>query len=126
MSTETRSVPPSGPAGSARSRRTTWFLLAGLAVALLLAGVVSFYASSAPDGLEKVADDHGLDAGATASHTDGSPLAGYSVAGVSNERLSVGVAGVVGVAVTFAIAGGLFLAVRRRAAGSDTSATTSD
>ena len=32
------------------------FIIAGFALSLLLAGVVSNYASSSPDGLEKVAD----------------------------------------------------------------------
>lgn len=82
-------------------------------MALLLAGVVSYYASSQPDGLEKVAADHGLDVGATDSHTAGSPLADYAVSGLDDERLSVGVAGVIGVVVTFATAGGIFLLVRR-------------
>ncbi len=95
-------------------RRNTVFLLAGLAVALLLAGIVSFYASSEPDGLEKVAADHSLDANVTDSHTAGSPLAEYGVQGVENERVSVGLAGVIGVGVTFLVAGGLVLLVRTR------------
>jgi cobalt/nickel transport protein len=36
------------------------FLGAGFLVSLFLAGVVSFYASSDPDGLEKVAEDIGF------------------------------------------------------------------
>lgn len=102
------------PAATAAPRRTAGFLLAGLVVALLLAGIVSFYASSEPDGLEKVAADHSLDVGATDSQLAGSPLADYGVSGVEDERLSVGLAGVIGVAVTFVVAGGLFLVVRRR------------
>ena len=35
-------------------------LVAGLLVALLLAGFVSFYASSDPDGLNRVAQDKGF------------------------------------------------------------------
>lgn len=95
-------------------RRTWLFVALGLLVALVLAGVVSFYASSAPDGLEKVAADHALDAHAHDSATDGSPLAGYGVSGIESERLSVGLAGVIGVGVTFLVAGGAFLLIRRR------------
>jgi hypothetical protein len=95
-------------------RRTTGFFLIGLAVALLLAGIVSYYASSEPDGLEKVAADHSLDAGARPSGTADGPLADYAVAGVGNERLSVGLAGVIGVGSTLLVAGGLFLVLRRR------------
>ena len=36
------------------------FLLVGVLVALLLAGVASYYASSDPDGLDRVAQDHGI------------------------------------------------------------------
>ena len=36
------------------------FYLSGLVVSLFLAGVISFYASSSPDGLEKVAEDIGF------------------------------------------------------------------
>jgi cobalt/nickel transport protein len=104
---------------AARRGRTRWFILAGLLVALLLAGFGSYYASSAPDGLNKVAADKGLDAGAKDSATAGSPLADYSVTGVSNERLSSGLAGVIGVGVTLALAGGIFLLVRKREPAKD-------
>ena len=36
------------------------FLISGFIASLFLAGVVSFYASSSPDGLEKVAGDIGF------------------------------------------------------------------
>ena len=97
--------------------RTKGFLLAGLLVALVLAGIASYYASSSPDGLNKVASDQGLDQ-ATKDHAAGdSPLAGYSAKGVDNERLSRGLAGVAGVGLTFLIAGTVVLVVRRRAPG---------
>lgn len=99
--------------------RTRWFVLAGVLVALLLAGIGSYYASSAPDGLEKVAADKGLDTGARDSATAGSPLADYSVSGISNARLSGGLAGVIGVGVTLALAGGIFLLVRKRPTAED-------
>jgi cobalt/nickel transport system permease protein len=89
-------------------------LLIGGVVAVILAAVVSYYASSNPDGLEKVAGDHGILNSAQDSATSGSPLADYSMTGVSNDRLSGAVAGLVGVAVTGAAAFGLFYAVRRR------------
>ncbi len=103
------------PATTSSSRaRTGWFLAAAVAVCLVLAGIASYYASSSPDGLEKVATEQGLDANAKDSVTADSPLADYGVAGVENERLSVGVAGVIGVGVTLLAAGGLFLLVRKR------------
>ena len=114
----TTTATPSGEVATPRSR-TRWFILAGVLVALLLAGFGSYYASSAPDGLEKVAYDKGLYNGARDSATAGSPLADYSVSGVTNERLSGGLAGVIGVGVTLALAGGLFLLVRKRGSAED-------
>ncbi|EKX68813.1 cobalt ABC transporter permease [Streptomyces ipomoeae] len=89
-------------------------LLAGLGVSLLLAGVVSFYASADPDGLEKVAADKGIDAKAEEHATADSPLADYGVQGLTDARLSGGLAGVIGVGVTVVAGTGVFWAVRRR------------
>jgi hypothetical protein len=95
-------------------RRTTGFLLVGLLAALLIAGVASYYASSHPDGLEWSAEEEGFLDTAQDSATAGSPLADYSVAGVENGRLSGGLAGVIGVVATLAVAGGGTLLLRRR------------
>ena len=100
-------------------RRTVWlFVGIGLVVSLLLAGVASYYASRSPDGLEKVAGELGFGDAAQDSPVAGSPLSDYGVSAVSDERLSVGLAGVVGVLLTGVIAFGLFhlLARRNRAA----------
>jgi cobalt/nickel transport system permease protein len=95
------------------SRRTGLLVLVGMLVALVLAGVASFYASSSPDGLNRVAIDKGLDHRETAHGLRGSPLAGYTTRGVQDPRLSRGVAGVTGVALTFLLAVGVLLVVRR-------------
>ncbi|CAA9235774.1 MAG: hypothetical protein AVDCRST_MAG41-1186 [uncultured Corynebacteriales bacterium] len=95
--------------------RTRGLLLGGLLLALLLAGVVSQFASGSPDGLEKVAEDKGFIATATDSDLADSPVADYAVRGVDDERVSGGLAGVLGVLATFAIGGALFLVVRRGA-----------
>lgn len=76
------------------------FYLIGLAISLVIAGFFSFYASSSPDGLEKVAIDLGFIDRAKDSAIADSALADYGVAGIENERLSVGIAGVVGVIAT--------------------------
>ncbi|MFI9583971.1 energy-coupling factor ABC transporter permease [Streptomyces sp. NPDC052236] len=99
-------------ASSARSPRTFW--LAGLGTALLLAGVVSFYASASPDGLEKVAADQGIDKSVKDHAAADSPLADYGVKDVSDARLSGGLAGVIGVGATAAVGSGVFWVVRRR------------
>jgi hypothetical protein len=99
--------------------RTRTLVLAGLVVALLLAGVASFYASSHPDGLEYVAEQTGfLDSADEHAAADG-PLADYQTEGVDDARVSGGLAGVLGVLVTLALAGGIAFAVRRRGATDD-------
>ncbi|RCG31806.1 cobalt ABC transporter permease [Sphaerisporangium album] len=106
-------VAPEPPPAPARSIRP--LLVGGAVVAVLLAGVVSFYASSSPDGLEKVAGDKGLNAQERGHALGGSPLADYGVKGVGDERLAVGVAGVAGVGITVLAGGAVFYTVRRRA-----------
>jgi cobalt/nickel transport protein len=89
------------------------FVAAGLILALVLAFFVSPSASGDPDGLNKVAIDEGF-ADTERDHAlEDAPAAGYEVRGVDDDRLSTGVAGVIGVAVTFAVAGGVMLVVKR-------------
>ncbi len=88
--------------------------LAGLLVVVAVAAIGSTYASGQPDGLEKVAAEHGLDAAAEEHDLAGSPLADYGVSGVGDDRLPVGLAGVAGVAITLVFGGGLLWLVRRR------------
>ncbi|MGY1705782.1 PDGLE domain-containing protein [Geodermatophilus sp. SYSU D00697] len=104
------------------SRRSRGFLLVGVLVALLVAGVGSYYASAHPDGLEWSAEQEGFLDTARDSATADSPLADYAVAGIDDGRLSGGLAGIAGVAVTLVLAGGLTLLVRRR--GRDTADAT--
>lgn len=107
--------------------KRTWLFFAGFAlVALVFAGVLSYFADSDPDGLDtatlkgcevvetdageelrgdciaKNAGEHGL---------ADSPLADYAVGG--DDRFT-GVAGVLGVLATAVVAGGLFWVLRRR------------
>jgi len=90
------------------------FLAAGFLVSLFLAGVVSFYASSHPDGLEKVAEDIGfIETAKDHSNADGA-LADYGVKGIENERTSVGVAGIIGVIGTAVVAGVGFKLIARK------------
>ena len=113
------------------TKRLGWFLAGGLLVALLLAGVVSNFASGHPDGLDSVAregctfDADGNITGGTCMaqrerehQLGGSPLADYGIRGLGDGPLSTGLAGVLGVLVTFAVGGGVFWVARRRPAGS--------
>ncbi|MFF0313908.1 PDGLE domain-containing protein [Micromonospora sp. NPDC005252] len=120
-------------------KNRSWaFLAGGLLIALLLAGVVSNYASSHPDGLDSSllkgctvdADDNIVGGSCPAQqareHELGdSPLADYGVRGIRNSFVSTGLSGVLGVLVTFAIGGGGFWLLRRRGGvstrGDDTS-----
>jgi cobalt/nickel transport protein len=101
-----------------RPVRFAVFLVAGLALAAALAFFVSPQASGEPDGLNRVAIDEGFAETDTDHALTETPTAGYSVEGVDDERLSTGLAGIIGVAVTFAVAGGLMLVVRRTGARS--------
>ncbi len=97
-------------------KRTSTKIVAAciLLVALLLAGVFSFYADSDPDGLTKVSEDKGFaDTEKDHAAAEG-PFAGYGSSFISDERLSGGFAGIVGVLVVLGLAGGLTYAVRRR------------
>jgi len=96
------------------------FVVGGLIVTLGLAFFVSPLASSSPDGLEKVSIDEGFDDTAQEHALGDGPLADYGVKGVEDEKLATGLAGIIGVAVTFGIAMVLFGLLRtvraRRAA----------
>lgn len=83
-----------------RKVSTTWVVLGIAAVALVLAGVVSRFADSDPDGLTKVSEDQGF------AHTE---QARDSLVGDYGS-----ITGVVGVLVVLALAGGVTYAVRRR------------
>lgn len=94
------------------SRKIGRFVAAGLGVALLVAAFLSPFASSSPDGLERVAADQGFAEtalpGVIGEH---SPFAGYEFG--SEGGLATAAAGVVGVGVTFG-AGYLIVRLRRR------------
>ncbi|MHC9293406.1 PDGLE domain-containing protein [Mycobacterium sp. LTG2003] len=109
---------------SARRRPVFWIVFA--AATLLIAGVVSYFASSSPDGLDsatlqgcEVVEAGGaetLSGDCIAQHaTDhamaGSPFADYSIGGRDGTG---GLAGILGVLVTVSIAGGAFWLIARR------------
>jgi cobalt/nickel transport protein len=105
----------------------SWKFFAGFAlVALVCAGVLSYFADANPDGLDS-ATLEGCDVVRTSQgetltgnciaqragdhHLSDSPLANYAVGG--DDRFT-GVAGVLGVLATAAVAGGLFWFLRKR------------
>ena len=92
---------------SRRTGRRTFFLSV-LVVTMLVAGVLSYYASSHPDGLEYVAGRTGFLDSADDSLTAGSTFADYGNAG-----------GIVGVVLVLLLTTGLVYALRRRARAED-------
>jgi cobalt/nickel transport system permease protein len=90
-------LPVAAETPDATERRSPWpVVLVGGAVALLLAGVVSFFASGNPDGLEYVAGEQGFLEDARDHLLGDLALADYGDVG----GIPVGLAGVLGVAVT--------------------------
>lgn len=97
-----------------RPMKTRTFLVGGLLVALVFAGVVSQFSFDRPDGLESVAEETGFAASGSEHTLADSPFADYATAGIDNEKVSLAVAGVVGALVTIAVGAGILLAVRDR------------
>jgi len=111
---------------STETRRRSWFLVGFAVAALLIAGVLSYFASSSPDGLDSTtlrgcevvqteAGEHlegsCIAQGSTDHHLSSSPFSGYAIHG--NGALT-GVAGMLGVVAVFVAAGLLFRLIARR------------
>jgi cobalt/nickel transport system permease protein len=86
----------------------------GLAVAVGLGLAVSPWASSSPDGLQRVAHDEGfIDSGRLARVQEDAPVPGYAVPGVGNARVATGLAGFGGTLVVFFTGWGVARVLRR-------------
>ena len=96
-------------------RRIVAFMVVALLLSLVLGVFVSPFASSEPDGLEKVAEDKGFIhvAEETEPVWDSAPIPDYVVQGLENEGVATGLAGLIGTLITFAVglalAGGVWL-----------------
>ncbi len=86
------------------------FIILGLVISTAIAGILSYFASSNPDGLEKVSSDKGLDINVTDSAVADSVFADYGIAGLEN---STGLAGIIGILITGLIGYGLVKWVSR-------------
>jgi cobalt/nickel transport protein len=113
-------------------RKLAMFFAGFAAVALILAGIVSYFASDDPDGLDAatqsgcqvVQTDTGeqLDGECIAKNAkdrESGPLAGYAVDG--DDRFT-GLAGVIGVLATLVVAFGAFTLLRKRSRPRDPAA----
>jgi len=85
-------------------------ILLGLAIAIVLA-VISPIASSSPDGLERVAEDHGFLA--LAREPAYELLPDYTIPGVEGSGSTI-IAGVAGTLTVFGLAYGIGKLLRRR------------
>ncbi|NLO89918.1 MAG: hypothetical protein GX088_06310 [Clostridia bacterium] len=79
--------------------------VAVIVLALVVAALLSPWASSNPDGLEKTAEDLGF--AEAAVEMLGAPIPDYVFPGIENERTAVAVAGITGTLLTFAVAVGI-------------------
>lgn len=88
-------------------------LIAGIAIALVIAGASAFLASSRPDGLERVAENHGfLEQAQDAPYQ---VLPDYTVPGLGDGPVSTIAAGVIGVLAVAGLTMGAGALLRRRA-----------
>lgn len=90
------------------------FVIGGLLIAVALGVFVSPFASSDPDGLEKVSVEEGFDDTAEDHALSDGPLADYSVRGLGDGRLGTAASGLVGVLLTFGLGVVLFGFVQRK------------
>jgi cobalt/nickel transport system permease protein len=97
------------------------FVLIGIAAAVALVILVAPNANPNPDGLENVAAAKGLDTEVQDHALADGPLADYGVSGVDNRYVGTWVAGVIGVAATFAIGAGAAYVTRRSRRSSEPS-----
>ncbi|MDD4909651.1 MAG: PDGLE domain-containing protein [Candidatus Omnitrophica bacterium] len=85
-----------------------------LILALFLAGALSLFASSWPDGLEKVAETKGFLEKGEGRPVFVSPVPDYAWPGMENEGLATAAAGIAGTLIVFGAGYGLAAFIRRR------------
>ncbi len=91
------------------------FMFIALILCILLAVFVSPFASSHPDGLEKVAEDKGfLEESEGQEVWKSSLIPDYTMPGINNERIATGIAGLAGTLLVFALAWGIGKLIAKR------------
>lgn len=100
---------------TALGKSWTVAVIGGVILSVALAVFVSPFASSWPDGLEKVAEDIGfIDRAPEQGVWKASPIPDYAAPGVGNEALATAAAGFIGTVIVLAVGWGLVRAVRQR------------
>ncbi|MBO9597978.1 MAG: PDGLE domain-containing protein [Cohnella sp.] len=85
-------------------------------VTLLAGGMISYFASPHPDGLERVAEDHGFQ-GKAESPSWTAWIADYEVPGIGIPILKVGLAGLIGAVLLFIVLYSIAGSLSRRGRG---------
>lgn len=79
-----------------------------LLIALVVGGIISIFASSFPDGLEKVAEKKGfIEKAENVKPVISAPVPDYAWPGVTDERLATSLAGIFGTLLVFGIGYGI-------------------
>lgn len=89
-------------------------VLLGLAIALVVAFLLSPFASSMPDGLERVAQNLGFLEKGEGPPVLASPAPDYAFPGVANKTWATSIAGVLGTLAMFGIGYGVASLIKRR------------
>jgi PDGLE domain len=93
------------------------FTILAFAVAIGLGTAASPFASSSPDGLERVAEEKAFaDDGRLAPVQEDAPVPDYAFPGVDDPRLATGLAGFAGTVLVFVAGFGVAALVRRERA----------
>jgi cobalt/nickel transport protein len=96
-------------------RRLNGFVYIGLGFSLLVALLLSPFASTSPDGLEKVAETKGfLEKGKGWTFWRHAPFSDYSLPWIENEKVSTALSGLIGTLAIFFIAIGIGKAIKKR------------
>jgi cobalt/nickel transport protein len=93
------------------SNKRKWFVVA--IITLVAAGIISYFSSSHPDGLQRVAENHGfMDEAKKPTWT--AWISDYELPGTGIPIVKVGLAGIIGVALLFFVLYGLTATLTRR------------
>jgi hypothetical protein len=115
--------------GSFEGRSIVPFVLVGLAISLLIGVVVSNFAASTPDALQRSiinsACQDAADKEACLAKQEGEPVLGIQPAPLSGYGVTW-LSGLVGIVATFTLGAGLVALLRRRGGAGGTSAQTTD
>ena len=86
--------------GEALNRRE---MLIGLCAALLVGGFISLFASSRPDGLQRVATDKGFLRKGEVRPAVSAPIPDYALQGLKNKKLALSLSGILGTFLVFGV-----------------------